>query len=189
MGQLDFKQKSACTSSVHRKESCILHANNKTEHWLREKDSKRTGSYFKQWQVRNRDGCQKNLHCKKTNEDYRRRKNKEKSEKIKQLRNKKRQRYDKSWHMGERERAQDQGGDGEINIRKGEIRESKIINQQVFELENNYNELLQFSSKGNMFDTIKLQENLTKLITLKSTETQILTKRVTGKINYTHVDS
>lgn len=91
--------------------------------------------------------------------------------------------------MGERERAQDQGGDGEINIRKGEIRESKIINQQVFELENNYNELLQFSSKGNMFDTIKLQENLTKLITLKSTETQILTKRVSGKRNYTHVDS
>lgn len=91
--------------------------------------------------------------------------------------------------MGERERAQDQGGDGEINIRKGEIRESKIINQQVFKLENNYNELLQFSSKGNMFDTIKLQENLTKLITLKSTETQILTKRVSGKRNYTHVDS
>lgn len=91
--------------------------------------------------------------------------------------------------MGERERAQDQGGDGEINIRKGEIRESKIINQQVFKLENNYNELLQFSSKRNMFDTIKLQENLTKLITLKSTETQILTKRVSGKRNYTHVDS
>lgn len=91
--------------------------------------------------------------------------------------------------MGERERAQDQGGDGEINIRKGEIRESKIINQQVFKLENNYNELLQFSSKGNMFDTIKLQENLTKLITLNSTETQILTKRVSGKRNYTHVDS
>lgn len=73
MEQLDFKQKSACTSSVHRKESCILHANNKTEHWLREKDTK-TGSFFKQWQVRNRDGYQKNLHCKKTNEDYRRRK-------------------------------------------------------------------------------------------------------------------
>lgn len=91
--------------------------------------------------------------------------------------------------MGKRERAQDQEGDGEINIRKGEIRESKIINQQVFELENNYNELLQFSSKGNMFDTIKLQENLTKLITLKSTETQILTKPVSGKRNYTHVDS
>lgn len=91
--------------------------------------------------------------------------------------------------MGERERVQDQGGDGEINSRKGEIIESKIINQQVFELENNYNELLQFSSKGNMFDTIKLQENLTKLITLKSTETQILTKRVSGKRNYTQVDS
>lgn len=91
--------------------------------------------------------------------------------------------------MGERERVQDQGGDGEINSRKGEIIESKIINQQVFKLENNYNELLQFSSKGNMFDTIKLQENLTKLITLKSTETQILTKRVSGKRNYTHVDS
>lgn len=91
--------------------------------------------------------------------------------------------------MGEREGVQDQGGDGEINSRKGEIIESKIINQQVFELENNYNELLQFSSKGNMFDTIKLQENLTKLITLKSTETQILTKQVSGKRNYTHVDS
>lgn len=68
--------------------------------------------------------------------------------------------------MGEREGVQDQGGDGEIKSRKGEIIESKIINQNVFELENNYNELLQFSSKGNMFDTIKLQENLTKLITL-----------------------
>lgn len=52
--------------------------------------------------------------------------------------------------MGERERVQDRG-DGEINSRKGEIIESKIINQQLFELENNYNELLQFSSKGNMF--------------------------------------
>lgn len=90
--------------------------------------------------------------------------------------------------MGERERVQDRG-DGEINSRKGEIIESKIINQQLFELENNYNELLQFSSKGNMFDTIKLQENLTKLKTLKSTEIQILTKRVSGKRNYTHVDS
>lgn len=115
-------------------------------------------------------------------------KTRRKARKLSSL-DKKKQRYDKSWHMGERERAQDQGGDGEINIRKGEIRESKIINQQVFKLENNYNELLQFSSKGNMFDTIKLQENLTKLITLKSTETQILTKRVSGKRNYTHVDS
>lgn len=59
----------------------------------------------------------------------------------------------------------------------------------MFKLENNYYELLQFSSKGSMFDTIKLQENLTKLITLKSTETQILTKRVSEKRNYTHVDS
>lgn len=87
--------------------------------------------------------------------------------------------------MGERER----GHRNKEEMEKLILEKEKLESRRVFELENNYNELLQFSSKGNMFDTIKLQENLTKLITFKSTETQILTKRVSGKRNYTHVDS
>lgn len=40
MGQLDFKLTSACTSSVNSIKSCIIYANNKTEHWLRYIDPK-----------------------------------------------------------------------------------------------------------------------------------------------------
>lgn len=46
----------------------------------------------------------------------------------------------------------------------------KSINfyQKVFKIDKkNCNELLQFSSKGKVFDIIKVQENLTKLITLR----------------------
>lgn len=41
MGQLDFKLKSACTSSINSIESCILYTNNKTENWLQDKDPKK----------------------------------------------------------------------------------------------------------------------------------------------------
>lgn len=40
MGQLDFKVKPTCRSSVNSIESCIIYAYNRTEDWLRDKDPK-----------------------------------------------------------------------------------------------------------------------------------------------------
>lgn len=41
------------------------------------------------------------------------------------------------------------------------------IHNKIFKIDKNYEELLQFSSKGKVFDIPQLQENLTKLITLR----------------------
>lgn len=53
MGQLDFKLKSACTFCVNRIESCIIYANNKTEHWLRYIDPKEQEDFINSARLEN----------------------------------------------------------------------------------------------------------------------------------------
>lgn len=53
MGQLDFKLTSACTSSVNSIKSCIIYANNKTEHWLRYIDPKEQEDFINSARLEN----------------------------------------------------------------------------------------------------------------------------------------
>lgn len=51
----------------------------------------------------------------------------------------------------------------------------------MFEIDKNYKELLQFSSKGKIYDISKLQQNLTKLITLRRNTPKYKASDLVGK--------
>lgn len=51
----------------------------------------------------------------------------------------------------------------------------------MFNIDTNFKELLQFSSKGKVYDITKLQQNLTKLITLRRTTPKYQPNDLAGK--------
>lgn len=61
------------------------------------------------------------------------------------------------------------------------IKKQINIYKKVFKIDKNYKELLQFSSKGKVYDITKLQQNLTKLITLRRTTPKYQPSDLVGK--------
>lgn len=73
-----------------------------------------------------------------------------------------------------------------LRTKKGKMESlKKQINiymyKKVFEINKNYKELLQFSSKGKIYDISKLQQNLTKLITLRRNTPKYKASDLVGK--------
>lgn len=189
MAQLDFKLKAASTSTVNSIESCILYSNNRTENWLKDKDPKEQQEIIDSARSQNRVFMkqdrerQEELFIKQTKilEQKENEAKRKKERKVNQI--------DKAiedmrtvglWESEEKIKEEVE----KLKTKKGKMESLKKqinIYKKVFEINKNYKELLQFSSKGKIYDISKLQQNLTKLITLRRNTPKYKASDLVGK--------
>ncbi|XP_052695015.1 uncharacterized protein LOC128173376 [Crassostrea angulata] len=189
MGQLDFKLKAASTSTVNSIESCILYSNNRTENWLKDKDPKEQQEIIDSARSQNRVFMkqdrerQEELFIKQTKilEQKENEAKRKKERKVNQI--------DKAiedmrtvglWESEEKIKEEVE----KLRTKKGKMESLKKqinIYKKVFEIDKNYKELLQFSSKGKIYDISKLQQNLTKLIMLRRNTPKYKASDLVGK--------
>ncbi|XP_052705489.1 uncharacterized protein LOC128181218 [Crassostrea angulata] len=189
MGRLDFKLKAASTSTVNSIESCILYSNNKTENWLKDKDPKEQQEIIDSARSQNRVFMKKDrerqeeLFIKQTKilEQKENEAKRKKERKVNQI--------DKAiedmrtvglWESEEKIKEEVE----KLRTKKEKMESLKKqinIYKKVFEIDKNFKELLQFSSKGKIYDISKLQQNLTKLIMLRRNTPKYKASDLVGK--------
>lgn len=189
MGQLDFKLKAASTSTVNSIESCILYSNNRTENWLKDRDPKEQQEIIDSARSQNRVFMKKDrerqeeLFIKQTKilEQKENEAKRKKERKVNQI--------DKAiedmrtvglWESEEKIKEEVE----KLRTKKEKMESLKKqinIYKKVFEIDKNYKELLQFSSKGKIYDISKLQQNLTKLIMLRRNTPKYKASDLVGK--------
>ncbi|XP_061163864.1 myb-like protein X [Saccostrea echinata] len=175
MGQLDFKLKASSTSSLNSIESSILYCNNRTEEWLKKKDISEQQEIIDQARSENRTFM---LKDREKNEELFRKQTKILEEKEKEARRKKEKKsteLDRAIEDMRKVGLWESEGKIREEIEKLKTKKEKVetlkkqinIYKKVFKIEKNQKELLQFSSKGKVFDHNKLLDNLLKLIELR----------------------